>query len=378
MGDINIGLVGSGNISKIHILGLKAMDIIFDDIDVKHNFKGICTRSGVDKFGIFDYATDDLNELLEDKSINMVDICTPNFLHLEQGSKAIRADKNIYMEKPIAKNLAEGEKLVELCKSKDVINQVALMYRFVPSVVMAKDYIRDGKLGEILNFRVTLYHKGYLNEERPISWRLKNDKSGGGALMDLGIHMADLVRFLLGEVKDVRGRTSTYFKERYKDSSLTEKVSADVDEWALLDINLKNGGYGTLEVSRISSDITEDTVFEVYGTKGKLKISTDHMDYPEIFLHDKGHLLKGELERTSDFSKYHKSIFPSAKFDMGWNLNAHMSSLINFILNIKQNKIVHSETPTLEEGLKSQKIIEMGYISAREGNRVVKSDEILL
>lgn len=376
MKNIGIGIVGSGNIAKLHILALNAINLVFDDMGMKPDFRCICSRSGMDKFGLFKRVTKDISELLQDEEINMVDICTPNFLHLEQGREVLLSKKNIYVEKPIAMDVEEGKELVELCRIKGVINQTALMYRFVPAVVMARDFIKSGQLGDILNFRATLFHNGYLDSQRPMSWRLSKEKSGGGALMDLGIHMADLVRFLLGEITDLRGRTSTYFKERYRDNRKDEKVKADVDEWALLDINLQNGGYGTLEVSRISSDLTEDTIIEIYGTKGKIKISTGHMSYPEIYLHKKGQLIRGEIERISTFSKYHASIYPNRKLDMGWNFNAHMASLMNFILNINSGIIVYDETPTLEEALKSQKIIQMGYLSSREGNRVVKWGEI--
>jgi len=349
MSEIGIGIVGSGNISKIHILALNSMNIIFDNLEFKPKLLGVCSRSGIDKFKIFNKATNDLLELLKDERISAIDICTPNFMHLEQGRDVILSGKSIYMEKPLSMDVNEGKELVDLCNSENVINQVALMYRFTPAVVMAKDFIERGELGEILNFRVSLYHKGYLNSERPISWRLRSEKSGGGALMDLGIHVADLVRFLLGEVSEVRGRTTTYFKQRYIDSNKKEMVEADVDEWAMLDINLQDGGYGTLEVSRISSDLTEDTIFEIYGTKGKIKISTQHMSYPEIYLHNKGYLVKGHLERTSEFAKYHETIYPNSKFDMGWNLNAHMTSLMNFLINIQKGKIIYKETPTFKE-----------------------------
>jgi predicted dehydrogenase len=374
--EIGVGIVGLGGIAKIHLIAMNSMNLIFDNLSVKPKIVGICTRKGKTDLGLFDFETDNLHELLSSKSIDMIDICTPNFLHFEQGKETILARKNIYMEKPISNNINEARKLVNICKEKEVVNQVAFMYRFMPAVVLARDYIKAGKLGDILNFRATLFHKGYLNSERPMSWRLDKKMSGGGALMDLGIHMADLIRFLLGEVKEVRGKTSTYFKERYKDSTRNEMVKVDVDEWALLDITLENGAYGTLEVSRISSDLREETVFEVYGTRGKVKITTVSPDFPEIFIHEKGRLLIGDIKRISEFSKYHKNIYPGSKFDMGWFINSHLASILNFMLNIKEGYIKYMETPTLEEAYKSQKIIEMGYISASEGNRVVTIDEI--
>lgn len=371
--NIGFGILGTGMIAKTHIIALKSMNLVFDNLEVTPKLNWICSRSKEKKFEEFKAVTNNLEEILKDEETLIIDICTPNFIHYAQGKAAIEALKYIYMEKPVAKDLKEAKELAELAENSGIINQTALIFRFIPAVVLAKDFIDRGELGDILNFRVEYFHKSYLNSERPMSWRLKKEYSGGGALVDLGIHMVDLVRFLMGEVEDVRARTNIYFKERYKDNTKQEKVRTEVDEWALLDMNLKNGGYGTLEVSRISTHLDEDTTIEIHGTKGKIIISTKNPNYPEVFLHNKGVLVKGEFNRVSNFAKHHKSIYPSAKFDLGWFVNAHMCSLLNFMLNVKKNKIVYSETPTFLEAYKSQKIIEMAYKSEREG-RTVKID----
>ncbi|MFA9398421.1 MAG: Gfo/Idh/MocA family protein [Clostridiaceae bacterium] len=368
--EIGYGIVGTGMIAKTHIIALKTLNLVYDNLEVKPKFNWVCTRSKENKFEDFKYSTKDIEDIINDSNTKIIDICTPNFMHYDQGKKVILADKNLYMEKPSAKDINDAKELAELSEKSKIVNQTALMFRFIPAVVLAKDYIDEGNLGEILNFRIKYFHKSYLNSERPMSWRLEKEASGGGALVDLGIHMVDLVRFLMGEVKDVHAKTSIHVKERYKDSSKKEKVKSEVDEWALLDLNLINGGYGTLEVSRISSDLDEDVSIEIYGTKGKVEISTKNPNYPEIFLHEKGILIKGELERKSEFSKYHKTIYPSSRVDLGWFMNAHMASLVNFLLNVQEGKIVYKETPTLMEAYKSQKIIDMAYKSENEGRRI--------
>ncbi|MPW25674.1 gfo/Idh/MocA family oxidoreductase [Alkalibaculum sp. M08DMB] len=376
MNDINIGLIGYGGIAKTHIIAIKWLELIGNEINFNPVLKGLCT-SKENCMSPFEYATCEFENLLSDNSLDVIDICTPNFLHFEQGVKVLEAGKHIYMEKPVSKDIAEGIKLANISEGSSLINQVALMYRFFPAIVMAKDYIGSGQLGDILHFRFALYHSGYLNPNRPMSWRLQSDQSGGGAAMDLGIHMADLVRFLLGEVKEVMGQTSIYFKERYKNANSNEKVQADVDEWTLLNINLVNGGKGTLEVSRITSDITEDTIIEIYGSKGNIKISSNNLDYPSIYKHTRGIQEIGKLEYVSDFGLFIKKAYPNNKNDLGWHTNAHLTSLCNMLSNVHQNKIIYSETPTIKEALESQKIIEMGYISAREESRWVSAEEML-
>lgn len=374
MKKINIGLVGYGGIAKTHIIALKWLKLIGSNIDINPVLKGLCTS----KEGCaspFEYSTNQLEDLLLDEDVDMVDVCTPNFLHYEQGVKILQAGKHIYMEKPVSKDLRDGVKLVKLCENSSVVNQVALMYRFLPAVVMAKEYIESGQLGDILHFRFALYHSGYLDENRPMSWRLLSEKSGGGAGMDLGVHMADLVRFLLGEVREVMGQTSIYVKERYKNTSIKEKVKSDVDEWTLLNIHLVNGGIGTLEVSRITSDLTEDTIIEIYGSNGNIKINSNNFDFPSVFSQSTGIQQVGKIDYITEFGKFIHRAYPNHKNDLGWHTNAHLASLCNMLYNVSENKIVHLQTPTFKEALESQKIIEMGYISARERNRwVTKAD----
>lgn len=371
MRNINIGLVGYGGIAKTHIIALKWLQLIGTDLNVSPNLVGLCT-SKENCNSPFQYTTSKLEEMLSDDCIDIIDVCTPNFLHYEQGKKILESGKNIYMEKPVSKDIIDGTNLSQLCETCGAINQVALMYRFLPAIVMAKEIIENGQLGDIIHFRFALYHSGYLDKNRPISWRLEKEKSGGGAAMDLGVHMADLIRFILGEVKEVMGQTSIYFKERYKNKDTDVKVQADVDEWALFNINLVSGGRGTLEVSRITSDLTEDTIIEIYGTEGNIKITSNNFDFPAIYHQSSGIQKTGKKEYTSEFGKFIKQAYTNHKNDLGWHTNAHFTSLYNMLLNISKNKIVYSETPTFKEALESQKIINAGYKSAREGNCWVK------
>ncbi|MFZ7133602.1 MAG: Gfo/Idh/MocA family protein [Eubacteriales bacterium] len=375
MKKINIGIVGFGGIAKTHVIATQWMNMMDHETLYFPHLRGVCTRQNI-KHNFFDYSTADLNDLVQDEEIQIIDVCTPNFLHYQQGLKIIEGKKNIYMEKPIAKDIHEARILAETCDKQALINQAALMYRFYPAVVMARDYIQNNLLGDILHFRFALYHNGYLDENRPISWRLQHHMCGGGALMDLGIHMADLLRFLLGEVESVMGQTNTYFKQRYKDKSLREKIDANVDEWARLHLNLKNGGRGTLEVSRITSDLKEDTLVEIYGTKGNIKITSDNMYYPTIYHHKRGILEAGRLAPMSEFSEMVQKTYPSHKFDLGWHNNGHFTSLQNMLGNVFEEKIRYQETPTLTEAYQSQKIVEMGYISAAQEDRWVKWNEI--
>lgn len=376
MKDINIGMAGFGGIAKTHIIACYAMKVLFSDLPFRVNLQKVYRRNGGDGREIFNEVVNSYDKMIDDPNINLISICTPNNLHFEQSKQAIAAGKNVYCEKPIGLDYKESRELAEKAARAGVMNQTAFIYRFIPAVAMARDYIRDGKLGEILNFRFVLYHSGYLNENRPISWRLQSEIAGAGAIVDLGIHMVDCMRYMLGEVKSVQGYLSTYFKERYSDTSQTKKVKADADEHALLNICLMNGARGTAEVSRIASNLDEYTTIEVYGTMGSIKISSATPFYP--FIHDQRSGLTSAGEYRSDSGFYYSlsKLLPPKRSTLGWFNDAHLASLLIMFMNMANGKVLYQETPTFGEAAAAQKIIDMALLSSREDNRVVIANEI--
>lgn len=380
----NIGVVGFGGIAKVHAIACYAMQLQYPGLPFKPQFLKAFRREQPQERGIFQEIVTSLESLLEDKELDIIDICTPNYLHYEQVKRTIEYGKAVYCEKPLAQNYQETKALAELVAKRPLLNQVALIYRFMPAVVQARDYIAGGRLGEIIHFKFTLYHKGYLNE-RPLSWREQRKYSGGGALADLGIHLADLLRFILGDIAAVRAELYTHTQERFLKGTEGAKGSVDVDEYAKLDVKMKKSGLGTLECSRISSDLHEDMVIEIYGTQGSIKITDREPRYAQIHRHaenitsigaiygDPGNSRKGD---TGLFYEFCQKIFPSPKISLGTAVDMHLTSLYNLLLNHSEGKLIYTETPTFQEAAEAQKIIEMALISQRENNRWVMGEEL--
>jgi len=231
------------------------------------------------------------------------------------------------------------------------------MYRFMPAVAQARDMINNGEIGQILNFKATMLHSGYLDPLRPISWKLKKATSGGGAILDMGIHLVDAVRFMLGEIKSLKAESRTYFKERPSHGAgVLEEV--DVDDWTAVDVELKSGAWGRIEASRISAEMEEETRFEIYGTYGSIKISTKRPEYAVLYKKRENAVFSGIYGGEGPFTRYLRGIYPGEKFSMGYMVNMHMASLINFFTNIAEGKVVYQETPTFEEAYKDQLIID--------------------
>lgn len=286
---LGIGLIGHGGAGKIHALGYRSLTSYYSPLPVDLRLVGVCASSEITavkarKEHGFEFHCTDYRHLLERDDISLIDCCVPNSLHRDVIIDAIKAGKHVYCEKPLAMNLKEAEEIVKFSRQSTVKCQIVFNNRFIPAVMRAKQLAEEGALGEIFGFRGAYLHSGYIDPQRPISWRLRRDKAGGGALMDLGTHILDLLRYLLGEFDSVFADTKTIIKRRpSKDGQAVEEV--DVDDIAILQLRLKNGGgIGTVETTRLATGTNDELRIEVHGSRGGLSFNL--MDPNWLYFYD--------------------------------------------------------------------------------------------
>ena len=219
MHGIGIGLVGYGSIGRIHTLSYRDLPLLYPGALPGLNLAAVCTsrpetaRAAAEEGGYASWFTD-VNELVRQDKVSVVDCCTPNYQHRQTILAAIAARKHVYCEKPLALNVAEAREIAREAGKAGVFVGLTFNYRFVPALLRAKQLIADGSLGEVYSFRAEYYHTGYQDPRKPLSWRMKEELSGGGALVDMGSHVIDLVLHLLGGMESVRAVTKTYIKQR--------------------------------------------------------------------------------------------------------------------------------------------------------------------
>ncbi|RAK12674.1 putative dehydrogenase [Halanaerobium saccharolyticum] len=363
--NINYSLSGLGGIAKTHLMGLKNLAMLELGLDFKINLSTLATSHPQEKGELareigFDRVVDDFDKLLK-ADVDLVDLCTPNFLHAEETLKALAADKHIYCEKPLALNLEEAETIMEQLEGKDFKNQIAFVYRFAPAVAYAHALLKNKIIGEVQFAKIEYYHSRYLNPEVPISWRLKKDSSGGGALVDLGSHMIDLSRFLLGEVESLSAWTKTFVNSRKTAAGKSKKV--DVDDWAMLMLDFASGARGTLEASRVSPG-NEGFRFHIFGDQGAIYIDSDQEDKVQLFDQTPEEIrVTEEMVAGDQFLDRLLELYPGSKSTQGMMIDLHLVSLIFFFESIAKGK-ANPGVPTFEDGYETQKIIEAAYQSA--------------
>lgn len=368
VGQLGVGMVGYGFIGKVHTLCYQSIPLYYDPSPVKVKLVGVSTahkesgHKAIEQAG-YEFATTDYRVLLEREDINIINCCTPNYLHKDILIDAVRAGKHVYCEKPLAMNLREAKEILEVIRGSQVKHQMVFQYRFVPAMMRAKQLVDAGFLGKIFHFRASYLHSGYIDPLRPISWRLDKKKSGGGALFDLGSHALDTVRFLLGDFESVYATTQTFFKKRPLEGALDKKGEVEVDDLALLQLKLERGGVGALEVSRVATGTNDEMRVEIHGSKGALSFNLMEPNWLYVYdVRENGEPIGGMrgFKRMETVQRYPKpAVLPGPKFSVGW-MRYHIASLYNFLKHIAAETM---PSPNFEDGLKIQEIMEATYLS---------------
>jgi predicted dehydrogenase len=229
----------------------------------------------------WDEVAADWRELVARDDVDIVDICTPNATHMEIAIAAAEAGKMIYCEKPLALTAADAAKMLDAATRNKVRTAVAFNKRRFPAVVFAKQLVDSGFIGKPLAFRGVFESSFALDPNVPASWRFQKAVAGTGVMGDLGSHIIDLCRYLLGEFDEVIGFSDILFSERPRagaargifseESIQTEKVAVDVEDACWFLARLANGAKANFEVTRLSSGKHDGLSFELWGTEGSIR-----------------------------------------------------------------------------------------------------------
>ena len=172
--------------------------------------------------------------------------------------------------------------MLDAVNKAGVKHACAYNYRFVPALRLAREMIERGELGQIYHFRAVYLQEWIMDPQFPMVWRLKKDIAGSGALGDLGAHIIDLARFLVGEPTAISGLTQTFIKERPTDDGGRDTV--DVDDAFVSLVQFANGAIGTLEASRYGNGRKNHQRIEINGSKGSIVFDLERLNELEVHL----------------------------------------------------------------------------------------------
>lgn len=294
------------------------------------------------------YAFDNVEELLAIDEIDAVYIATPVFCHKEQVMQAAAAKKHILLEKPMGLTVEDSVEIKEFCEKQGVKLGVGLMMRFNNLHQEIRNIVAEGKLGEIVSMRAqfTCWYP-----EMEGAWRQKMALSGGGALMDMGVHCIDLLRFMSGlEAKEIVSlKGNQVFKY-------------EVEDAASVIMKMENGALAYVDAAFNIPDEAAVCKLEIYGTGGSVFLEGS-LAQDEA---GEGTLVFTDSNKGYDAQQNRSRVESTKLTGNGGNLyTKEVDAFVNAVLNDNEPPV------TADDAIKAQTIVESAYISADNGKVVV-------
>ncbi|HET7578847.1 MAG TPA: Gfo/Idh/MocA family oxidoreductase, partial [Bacillales bacterium] len=271
--------------------------------------------------------------------------------------------------KPLALTLNEAKRMQETVEKAGVVHMVSHNYRFAPAVQLTKKLIEEGRIGKIYHIRAHYLQDFLMDPQSPMTWRLRKEVSGSGALGDIGTHIIDLARFLVGEFKEVVGTTETFIKERPFEDKAGKPSGRDygkvtVDGATAFLAHFENDVLGVFEATRFAGGNRNKNKFEINGEKGSIRWDLEHMNMLEVFLEDDDPELQGfrTINCTEEQHPYGGTYWPPGHIIGYEHTFIHLiHELINGI-----SKGTKPE-PNFSDGVKNQAVLEAVEQSAKTG-----------
>ena len=281
MDTIKTGIIGGGMMGPLHTEALRRLGWV-EVVAIAEANQELAEAKA--KSLNIPKAYGDYKEMLEKQDLQVVHNCTPNNLHYQISKNVLQAGKHLVSEKPLAMDSTQSKELVELAKTKGVVNAIDFNYRFYPLIQQAKSMVGAGELGDIY-----LVHGNYLQDwlylPTDYNWRVDPDKGGvSRAVADVGSHWCDCIQFITNStIKRVYADLTTIHPlrkkpkgevETYKTKELSfdeyEEIKITTEDCATLLMEFDNGVKGTLVISQVSAGRKNHFTWEIDGSKKAL------------------------------------------------------------------------------------------------------------
>lgn len=369
---LGVGMLGYAFMGKAHSNAYKKIPYIMYPPKVIPRLVAICGRNpeavaeAAQRYG-YETTYTDWRKMLEDDRVQLLDNGGPNDTHAEPSIAAAEAGKHVFCEKPLARNAEEARRMRDAVTKAGVKHMTAFNYRFVPAIRQVRQLIDEGKLGRIYHFRAQYLQEWIMpHYGTPRIWRLDKEVAGSGALGDLGAHIIDLGRYLIGEVKRVSAVTRTFIDERpLPDGKGTGKVK--VDDAFVATVEFDNGAIGTLEATRFAAGRKNYLTMEINAEKASIRFNLERLNELEVFWVDEEPRETQGFHQTLVTEAYHpwwSNWWPHGHI-IGWE-HAIVHELEHFLACIAHNKEVAPHGATFEDGYRAAVVCDAILRSADE------------
>ena len=284
--ELGIGMIGYAFMGKAHTNAFKTIPYMMYPPVAVPRLVAIAGRNegavnaAAQRYG-YERVYTDWRDLVADDDVDVLDNGGPNDAHAEPCIAAAQAGKHVFCEKPLARTAAEAKAMLDAVEAAGVKHMVAFNYRFVPAVQQARKLIDSGALGQIYHWRAVYLQEWGMDRGMETSWRFNQAIAGSGALGDLGAHIIDLARFLVGEPRAVSGLARTWITERPDGSGGLAK--SDVDDGFVALLDFENGALGTVEATRFAQGRKNFNSFEINAENGSIVFNLERLNELNVY-----------------------------------------------------------------------------------------------
>lgn len=382
--EIGVGMLGYRFMGKAHSNAYQRLPLFYWPPPLQPRMVAICGRhedavaAAAQRFGFEGYYTD-WRSLVDDPRIGLFDNCASADSHAEPTIAAAQAGKHLFCEKPLALSAADALRMWRAAESAGVLHMVGFNYRFVPAVRHLHDLITAGRLGTIYSLRACYLQEGGDDASRPFTWR--HDRAAGGynALGDLGVHIIDLARFLLGEIVSVAAMTAVHVAERPLPDAPDTLRRVTTDDQFVSTVRFASGALGTLEASKVATGRKNHNRLEVNGSRGSAVFNLERLNELELYLREPDEALNEGWRTvlvTEREHPFYAAWWPHGHI-IGWE-HAFVHEVHHLLTAIANGSSVAPEAATFADGYQAMAVAEAILRAADTGTAQAVSAPALL
>jgi len=368
---LNVGIIGYGFMGRTHSNAYRKVRNFFD-VPYEPVLNTICgleekeAKAFADRWG-FQSHTTDWHKVIDDKKIDIIDICVPNNYHAEIAIAAAKAGKMIICEKPLARTGKEAEPMVQAVEKAGVANLVSFNYRRVPAITLAKKLIDEGRLGRIFHYRANFLQDWTISTKVPqggmATWRLDVKAAGSGVTGDLLAHCIDTAMWQNGPITSVCAMTETFVKERMNvDTGKVEPVG--IDDACTFFCRFKNGSLGNFESTRYARGHKALFTFEINGEHASIGWDLHDLHRLSYFDHRDDSLVRGwRSVHVTDGDMPYMGHWWVPGLQIGYG-ETFVHQIADFLEGVATGK---PASPSFREALATQYVCDAVLASAKKG-----------
>jgi predicted dehydrogenase len=372
---VGVGLLGPAGIGQAHAHAYTLIPRVLWPATATPRLVRVCGRQTAKaeltraRYG-FEHAGDRWQDLVSDPDIQLVDNCAPNHLHREPCLAAIANRKHVFCEKPLGRSAAEARELRDAALRAGIVHMVGFNYRFLPAVQLARRLITEGRLGRIHHFRARFADASFLDPDAPFTWHQDAEAAGSNALLDLGSHLIDLARFLVGEPEAVTGAVATFTPER-PDPQTGRRRRVETEDAFEATVEFTGGALGSLAGTNMAAGRRAHMTFELNGAGGTVAFDLERLN--SLWVHLLGERPTGgglrEIHVTDADHPYGGTWWPPGH-SIGWDASI-VHELGHLLGAIRERRSVAPLGATFDDGYRCAVVCDAILEAARSGRRVV-------